>query len=278
MPPSVHGFDDFRAFLRAWYLHQKAHRRRYSFGVFARRAGIASRSHLKLVMDGRRNLGRQMVEKYVKGLDLAGEEAECFRLLVAAGQARDPAERLAAAGAHRRWVVAHRMRWVEPRRASSLMRSWATYLVLGLTRTADFRPDPRWISRRLAGRITPAQAADALRLLSDEGLIRLRGRRLLSTMSGRLQMSNRGGVPIDLPRVHARLRREAADPWPHDHDYAASLCSSAILTRGELEEIHGKLREWVMEHLPISRQRAKGELCVFLTDFFAISRPPGATR
>src|SRR5439155_22843785 len=59
---------------------------------FARRAGIRSQNYLKVVMDGRRSLTSRNVPKFIKGLGLAGPQAEYFEALVNLNQARDSVE------------------------------------------------------------------------------------------------------------------------------------------------------------------------------------------
>ncbi|MEN9355259.1 MAG: hypothetical protein RL318_2584 [Fibrobacterota bacterium] len=84
--PSVFAFLDHRIFLREWFEAKKALSASYSYRVFARKAGFASHAFLSEVMQGRRNLSEDSVEKFLKALALVGPAADYFRLLVHYGQ------------------------------------------------------------------------------------------------------------------------------------------------------------------------------------------------
>ena len=55
--PSVYEYLDYRQFLRDHFAASKKAKPQYSFRYFSRRAGLSSSNFLKLVMDGKRNLG-----------------------------------------------------------------------------------------------------------------------------------------------------------------------------------------------------------------------------
>ena len=84
--PSVYEYVDYRAYLRAFYEAEKAQRAAFSYRYFARRAGLASPNFLKLVIEGKRNLGKESVLAFATALDLNAEETEFFNDLVAFAQ------------------------------------------------------------------------------------------------------------------------------------------------------------------------------------------------
>jgi uncharacterized protein (TIGR02147 family) len=55
---SVYDYEDYRRFLADSYAGRKRLNRGFSYGVFARRAGVA-RSYLQMVMDGKRSLAAE---------------------------------------------------------------------------------------------------------------------------------------------------------------------------------------------------------------------------
>src|SRR5262245_22843026 len=79
-------YFDYRDFLRDRYRVLKA-RRRFSYRLFARRAGFRSSNIFKLVMEGRRNLTEKSSRMFAKGLRLNRSEGEYFRELVLFNQA-----------------------------------------------------------------------------------------------------------------------------------------------------------------------------------------------
>lgn len=85
--PTVYDFTDYRSFLKAFYDWKKSNDNRYSNAVFAERAGLKSRSYLRLVLTGKRNLSGDAIPKFITGCELDRNESEAFQALVNFNQA-----------------------------------------------------------------------------------------------------------------------------------------------------------------------------------------------
>ncbi len=92
MKPIYH-YTDYRQYLRDQYVHLKTTQRRFSYRAMSARLGFAAPNFLKLVIDGKRNLGRESIAKVTGGLDLNRRESEYFSYLVFFLQAKDPVEK-----------------------------------------------------------------------------------------------------------------------------------------------------------------------------------------
>ena len=82
-------YQDYRKYLRDYYVEEKKKNPAFSFRYFARRAELPSFNYLKLVMDAKRNLSSHYAKRFIKGLKLKGPEAEYFETLVQINQSRD---------------------------------------------------------------------------------------------------------------------------------------------------------------------------------------------
>ncbi|HET9933690.1 MAG TPA: TIGR02147 family protein [Polyangiaceae bacterium] len=167
---SVYDFLDYRAYLRAYYEAAKRARPSFSFRFFSKLAGLKSPNFLKLVMDGERNLGAESVARFASALGLAPREAEFFADLVAFNQAENMAEKnrsFERIAASRRFRQARR---IDGDLFAYLSR-WYNPAVRELAAREDFQEDPRWISAQLLPRITPVEAAEAMKLLLSLGLL-----------------------------------------------------------------------------------------------------------
>jgi uncharacterized protein (TIGR02147 family) len=168
--PDLFAFLDHRAFLAAWVAAQKAADARFSFRLFARRAGVRSPSLLPEIIAGKRNLTATTTEGFVRALRLDHDEAAFFTALVALGQAETEDEKNAA------WERASATRGFRRARAIEggffeYLSTWYLPAIRELALCADFQPDPAWIAARLRPRITLAQARDALDRLLALGLL-----------------------------------------------------------------------------------------------------------
>ena len=208
--PNVFAYVDYRAFLRAHFAASKKLKPQYSFRYFSRRAGLASSNFLKLVMDGKRNLGAATITRFAKALDLDTEEAAFFADLVALDQAETVAQRNRAFER-----VAATARFREARRLKGplfkYLTRWYFPAVRELAGRSDFRDDPAWIADQLLPRITKRQARSALTTLRELGLL------VEDEASGRLVRGETSLATdhevrsVVVPAYHRQMIERAAD-------------------------------------------------------------------
>ena len=255
--PRIFDYEDYRAYLKDYYRARKAQDPAFSFGVFARRAGISSRAYVKLVMDGRRNLSADFIQRFSRGLKLTMDEAEYFQYLVLWCQERDEVSRL---GMHRLRENSgvHSLQMGE---RAAFLRHWANWLVLGLSRVRGFRAEPVWISRRLEGRISPSEARDALKFLRAKGYLRIRGHRLIRTLAGRFKIHEADGpTPKGMKPFVDRLYQELGNPAQIMSGLRYVIMGSAVLSEKQAGTLNEKLNKVLMENTSLRTFDQEGEL------------------
>lgn len=167
--PTVFAFLDHRLFLREWFEAKKALSHSYSYRVFARRAGFASHAFLSEVMQGRRNLSEDSVEKFLKALALGKEAADYFRLLVRYGQEAIPGRKEELLGDLVRIQATLAVGHVG-RKQEAYYSHWIHAVVRELAvQLPDCKPED--IASRLAPAATSQEVEDSLSLLESLGLL-----------------------------------------------------------------------------------------------------------
>jgi uncharacterized protein (TIGR02147 family) len=169
-PIDVFAYLDFRAFLRDFYNERKGKGRGFSYRSFSRRAGLKSPNYLKLIIDGERNLGPQMAERFAEACGLKEDEARYFVDLVAFNQATTLAERnqqYARLTGSQRYRQAHKLDIAH----AAYFSVWYMPAIRELAAREDFRADPAWIAGQLVPATTPEEAARALDTLLELGLL-----------------------------------------------------------------------------------------------------------
>lgn len=84
---SVLSYIDYRNYLRDFYEEKKQTTSFFSTRYFAKKAGLSSASFLREVIDGKKNLGKLTIDKFILALSLTGKEARFFKHLVFFNQA-----------------------------------------------------------------------------------------------------------------------------------------------------------------------------------------------
>ncbi len=167
---SVYDYLDYRAFLKAHYESMKASSRNFSYRMFSSLAGFRSPNHLKLIMEGQRNLGLDSIPRVASAVGLEGREVEFFADLVSFDQAPNPLEKNRAFQA-----IASSRRFRAARRIDGellvYLSHWYNVATRELAARPDFSEDPAWIAAQLRPRITLNEAAQAMKVLLSLGLL-----------------------------------------------------------------------------------------------------------
>lgn len=168
--PNIFTYVDYRQFLGDYYDAAKANVAAFSYRYFARRAGYKSPNFLKLVIDGKRNLSPESIEKFAEALELSRRERQFFADLVEFDQSPSPVDR---ANAFERVAASRRFR--EARRIDSgffrYLSTWYIPVIREMVARKDFNPDPAWIAAEVYPPIRPEDAERALELLFELELL-----------------------------------------------------------------------------------------------------------
>jgi uncharacterized protein (TIGR02147 family) len=272
--PSVYDYLDYRAFLRDHFAASKQAHAHYSFRYFARKAGLQSSNFLKLVMDGKRNLGAQALEGFVKALKLGADEATFFRDLVELAQAETVADKNRAferVAANRRFRKARRIEGP----LFKLLSRWYYPAVRELAARTDFREDPKWVAQQLWPPITTGQAKNAIATLLELGL-------LVRDGGGKLQRGEPSFTTghevrsMVMPAYHRQMIERAA--WavdnvpPDQRDVSAQTVCIRASSLADLKARVHRFREEMLERCDSETEPERVyQLCIQL---FPMSVPP----
>jgi uncharacterized protein (TIGR02147 family) len=166
----VFSFLDYRSFLKAYYLAGKE-RSGLSYRGFSIRAKLRSPNYLKLVIDGKRNLTRDMGERFAQACRLEGVEVEYFCTLVAFGQASSIQERNFYYGqlqSFKQYAVYHELDSAQ----DTYHSKWFLPAIRELVASRRFREDYLWIAKSMLPSIKPKDAQFAIQMLLKLGLLK----------------------------------------------------------------------------------------------------------
>jgi uncharacterized protein (TIGR02147 family) len=168
--PDVLQYTNYRVYLRDYYEYKKKTSKAFSLRYFAEKSGISSHAHLKLTMDGSRNITNVTINKLIRGIGLENRRAAYFENLVFFNQATsDIDKKLYYAQLLK---VSSRSRLHKMDKAQfRLFREWHHSVILEMVAMKDFSTNPNWVSKRLRGLVSPSQVEDSFKLLLELGLL-----------------------------------------------------------------------------------------------------------
>ncbi|MEO7426881.1 MAG: TIGR02147 family protein, partial [Fibrobacteria bacterium] len=169
--PEILHYSNYRTFLLDYYEYKKAEQPIFSHRYFSQKAGLSSPNYLKLVMDGKRNLTKKSLVKFAAALGLKGSRADFFENLVFFNQATALPERNLYYGNILRVRAKAGLRKLDEAQFQ-LFSDWRHIVVRELAAAKGFRPDARWIAKKLGKVISEKEAEESLQLLSILGLLK----------------------------------------------------------------------------------------------------------
>lgn len=174
MEPSVFHYLDYRQYLRDICAHKRESSNTFSLEALSRRTGCLTKSHISLIMAGKRQLTCQRAVSLGRALGLKDRALSYYEQLVQFNQAKDDVERTQHLTAMMGFI----------RRAPggnlslhsySILENWHCLAIRELARFDSFNPEPSAISEKLRGLITPSEARRAFLKLIDTGHLIKRG-------------------------------------------------------------------------------------------------------
>jgi uncharacterized protein (TIGR02147 family) len=184
--PQVKEYLDYRKFLRDFFDFKKNTLSSYSHRTFLRRADITSPSHLKLVIDGKRNLTYRTIEKYQAAIGFPKkQEANFFKLLVQYNQETNVDKKVDKFNEIIKQKKKSGISLLEEEQFNFLSK-WHYVAIYVLVDLKDFVNTPDWIAGRLRKKVSKDNIERAINDLIRLGLLEYDSDRGLRQSKGAL--------------------------------------------------------------------------------------------
>lgn len=248
-PISVFEYDNYRQFLKDSYERLKSHDNKYSFRYFSKLAGFKSSSVLKMIMDGKRNMGSGAIEQFSRALKLNADEAAFFRFLVLFNQAKTADEKQSYAQALMHFSNFKR-NYPLTEAQYNFYACWYTPVIWELAGVPGFKDDPEWIAKRIKPNLTVPEVRKALAELEQLGLLERTPDGHLKKTKVNLRTANEV-VSSAIAQWHREMIRragESIDSVPREQrDISSITCSMSLETAQKIKEKVQKLRKELLE-------------------------------
>jgi uncharacterized protein (TIGR02147 family) len=168
--PDVLQYTNYRVYLKDYYDYRKKHSVAFSLRFFAEKSGLSSHAHLKLTMDGKRNITKETATKLIIGLGLQGRRAEYFENLIFFNQAKTDREKQIYYDKLVRISPTSKLRKLDESQFR-IFKEWYHSVIREMVTLKDFNGAPEWISRHTVDRIPVQRVQESLKLLQELGFL-----------------------------------------------------------------------------------------------------------
>lgn len=164
-------YDNYRFFLRDYFLEQKKIKKTFSHRSFAEKAGFVSSSFVSHVIDGKRSLTDSSAEKIIKAIALRGKRATFFKTLILYNQADTIENR------EELYRILNRIRkgselFLVNEKQWSYYDEWYYPVIRELAILADWENDYKKLGELVMPMIPPEKARKAVELLVNIGMLK----------------------------------------------------------------------------------------------------------
>ena len=255
-------YSDYRKFIKDKVDSLKRSSTKFSYRAFNKKAGIKSSAFLKLVMDGKRNLGADGIEAICRGFDLNDKESDYLKTLVHFTQAKDydnkqhyynklvqksPTEKITIQK-HQYDIFSH----------------WYYVAILELLRIdSKGKRDLQWIHENLRPKVGLRETKKAIESLFKLGFIKFQGGEYVRVQSNIHTADEIQSLAIST--FHSEMCQMASYKVRHEDAGKREFSSLTVAVsketfeniRSELREFRKKLHELVESD---SKERGKREV------------------
>ena len=247
--PALSSYTDFRRYLYDFYAYKKLETgdsiRPYSYAHFSAAADIKSPNYLKLIIDGQRNLSKQMIVKFSRALGHSKAEHEEFSALVMYGQAKNPAERNQYLKVLSEIRVNNKIREgkIQSQDYESVT-SWVMWVLFAMAeqKGVDFSLDS--LKKLIGNKASKDEIQNSLNHLLERGDL-VKNPETGEITKGREMMSGGQNIPVELVRklqaelIYLGLESLFQDR-PQDREFGAMTMA---LTEDEFEALKFEVRQ-----------------------------------
>lgn len=233
---NIYNYDDYRAYLREYYLVAKQANKEFSYRFFAKIARVPP-NYLKLIIDAKRNLTPSKTFQFAQTIGLSGNEAEFFRILVLFTQSKSLEEKndyFQKLNTIRRTTCHTEI----PEKTHEALSRWEYYAIREMVNLHEFKNDPKWISKRLKGMMKPKEVEAAIQTLLELHLLTRDDNGVLKQVDAILKTTD-DTMDIAIQNFHRAIidrAKKALDDAVTDREFRSMTVALSHNTLVELKE------------------------------------------
>lgn len=265
--PLLSDYMDYRLYLADFYHYKKDQTRTslrpYNYAIFSAAADIKSPNYLKMIIEGKRNLSIDMVQKFAKACGLNKSQSDEFKLLAIFNQSEDPADRNYALKKLSEYRVEQKLKHGEfDRKVFEKVPNWIGWIIYALVDQSGVTFEVTQLKKLLRGKASETEIQHALESLLASGEL------IKDPETNQIQKGKPTETADEIPaalirKLQMQLMYLGLESLYQDEATEREFGSLTMsLTEKEFEEIKFKLRQMrksLHKENSIARMSEKGD-------------------
>lgn len=271
--PNIFLYSNYRTFLRDLFSYHRARNRHFTCRYVSQKAGLASPSALKEVIDAKKNLTSGSLLKFAIAFNLTKTETEYLQNLVLFNQSGSEEEK----NKHYREVL----KLQQVKKSATLgahqyeyYSNWYNAAIRELAALPGFKNSPDWIAEHLVPSIKPSEAKKSIELLLRLGLLKQHEDTTLSQQTPKLEVDpDLSTLAIrNFNRSMADLGKEAIERFTQD-EREVSGCTIGVSSEcaQEIKEMVREFKKKVL-NFAVNDSRPADAVYQMNVQFFPVAR------
>lgn len=167
---NIYKYDDYRIFMDDYFKAKKSEKASFSQRYFTSKAGFNAHNFCTLVLQGKRNLSTDSIQKIIKAIGLRGKASTYFEHLVYLNQAKSLEDkefyfkRLKQTRKNTQFYQLHKEQFF-------FYESWYYPVIRELLAIYDWKDDYEMLAKAVRPSISSLEARKAVELLESSGMI-----------------------------------------------------------------------------------------------------------
>ena len=205
----IFSFTDYRKYLRTVYADFKKNKRYFSYRYFSELAGFGGKNYLQMVMDGKRNLSLDSINKFCHGLHLSKREAAYFETMVLFNQTKSEEEKDRYFAQLIQLRPKTQIEGISEDQYEYLTNS--LYVILReMSALPEFNENVEWIKKNLCHDTRPSEIKKALELLERLKLL-VRDKNNTLRPSGKTLETPENAQSLEILDYHRQILNETKE-------------------------------------------------------------------
>lgn len=204
---NIYAYIDPVEYIKAVYAEKKGSNPHYSLRAWATKMQFKSTATIFQILNKQKKLRPDLLSNIYKGLNLSPNEQKYFETLVDYTNEKSENKREALKreiDKQRKYNTVS----IIPLQASEIISAWYSLTIIEMTNLYDFKNDPKWIAKRLGGKVSIQEIDYMLSALIAHGLLKEENGRLIKT-NQRLLAGDDGNVSEAIRTNHKEILKQA---------------------------------------------------------------------